>query len=104
MSYYVKNDIFAEQLVSIKNTGKVLALRLFIWIMGALLAVGLVLLGIFKNSLSFISLILAVAALYGAYYLNTRFEQEFEYSNTNGEVDIDRIINKQSRQRMAQFK
>ena len=50
MSYYVKNDIFAEQLVSIKSTGKVLALRLFIWIMGALLAVGLVLLGIFKNS------------------------------------------------------
>lgn len=103
MSYYVKNDIFAEQLVTIKHGAKMTALRILLWVIGILIAIGLVALGILKSSLSFISMILAVAVLYGTYYLNSRFEQEFEYSNTNGEIDIDRIINKQSRQRMAQF-
>lgn len=97
-------DTFIEQLVVIKSTAKTNALKIAIWCGALLLSAGLVILGAMYEALTFFALLVVAAVFYVAYVLTVRFNQEFEYINTNGEIDIDRIINKKDRQRMATFK
>ena len=46
-------------------------------------------------------LIIAVLAIFGAWWLITSQNNEFEYSVTNGDIDIDRIIAKRKRKRLV---
>ena len=48
-------------------------------------------------------ILLIAAAGYGAYWLITSRNLEFEYSVTNGDLTIDRIINRQRRKRVISF-
>lgn len=50
--------------------------------------------------LSMLSPLIIVGACYGAYYLITAQNLEYEYIMTNGEIDIDKIINRRKRKRM----
>ena len=87
-------DVFFEQIIPIKKTGKTVALFLGIWVLAALLsALVFVLLGSF-------SLIFIFGIGYGTYILSSKLNVEYEYIITNGILDIDKITNKSSRKRM----
>lgn len=90
-------DVFVEQIVAIKKTGKD-----FIAYAGiVLLALILMLIGyIFLTS---IFIAIAAAVIFGAYKLFLRFNIEYEYIVTNGALDMDKIIAKSSRKRMISF-
>ena len=96
-------DTFVEQLVTIELTPKTKAVKAAIWVVAALLAVGLIVLTVFKPNIAFFLLIAAAALFFGAYYMCAQLNVEYEYIITNGEIDIDRIVNKRTRQRMANF-
>ena len=90
-------DTYCEQLIRIKKGAKFYLGILGIWLTFALIAV---LAFIFLN---FISPIIIVAALYGAYYVSGFLSVEYEYIVTNGIFDIDIIYAKRSRKRVASF-
>jgi hypothetical protein len=50
-----------------------------------------------------LSFLLTIGIIVGAYYLMTMRNLEFEYAITNGDVSVDKIINKKSRKRLVLF-
>ncbi len=96
-------DIFVEQLVVIKQDAKKIACKVLLLLVSTMLAIGLVLLGIFFPSFSFILFLAAAGSLFGGYWFCGQLNCEYEYIVTNGEIDIDRITNKKKRTRMANF-
>lgn len=87
-------DVFFEQIIPIRKTGKTIALFLGIWVLAALLsALVFLILGSF-------SLIFIFGIGYGAFVLSSKLNVEYEYIITNGILDIDKITNKSSRKRM----
>ncbi len=90
-------DTFVEQIVAKKKDGKELAFiigTVFAALMVALLAFAFV--GVFS-----IVLIVWIAVGYGAWWVITSQNIEFEYSVTNGDVDIDRIVARRKRNRIV---
>ena len=87
-------DIFYEQLVKKQPTGKDRLIKIAL-ILGVivLFIAGTLFLQIFGWALT-------VGAGFGAYILFGRLKKEYEYSFTNGELDIDVIYNKSSRKRV----
>lgn len=87
-------DIFYEQLVKKQSTGKDRLIRIAA-ILGVIVIfiVGTVIIPV-------IGWALTVAAGFGTYILFGRLKKEYEYSFTNGELDIDVIYNKSSRKRV----
>lgn len=88
-------DTFFEQLITIKKTPKDFALLTLIW-----LAVFIIVFLLFTILFSSFSLLLACGIIYGGYWLSSKLNVEFEYIITNGTLDIDKIINKNSRKRI----
>ena len=86
-------DTFNEQIVKKKKTAGEYAI-IVATVLGLLVLVVLML---------FIPLlmILVAAAGFGAYYLITAQSKEFEYSVTNGDIDIDTIIGRRKRKRIV---
>lgn len=90
-------DSFIEKIVERKKTAK-----------DTLISVGIVFLAIFLivfviPMVPYVNqmwLIFAAAVIYGAFYLLKSRNLEFEYSVTNGEIDIDKIIAKSRRKRI----
>ncbi|MCI1964562.1 MAG: hypothetical protein LKJ17_00270 [Oscillospiraceae bacterium] len=87
-------DIFIEQLIK-KKPGP----------LDYLICIGIIIAGVFLVFLSVLFLLpLAILVLagvcYGAYYLIRSRSLEFEYSVTNGDITIDKIIAKQKRKRV----
>lgn len=99
----IQTDVFAEQLVKIEITGKIKTMVITIWVCCLLLAAGLIAYSFISPALSAIYIALAIASVAFAYFMTSKANAEFEYINTNGEIDIDRIINKKKRQTMATF-
>lgn len=97
------SDTFIEQLVVIESTGKIKTIKISVWIVCTLLALGLVAFSILNPNFAFILLIIAAACFFVAYYLCGQLNIEYEYIITNRDVDIDRIVNKKKRIRMASF-
>ncbi len=93
-------DTFFEQIVSIKKTGKKIAAFFAIWFLALLLCGMVILLSGILGGLMFL---LIAGILYGAYKLSGTLNVEYEYIITNGTLDIDKIVNKQSRQRILSF-
>ena len=87
-------DIFKEQLVKRKATPKDKILK-FLLVMGATLIffIAMIFLGSF-------GVIIGAIGGFAAYVINGRLNKEFEYSFTNGELDIDVIYNRSSRKRV----
>ena len=93
-------DIFHEQLVKIKPTATVIASKIIIWTMAGIIS-AISLYAALK--LTPILLFVAAGVLYFAHKSTASFNIEFEYSVTNGVIDIDKIINKSSRKRLYSF-
>ncbi len=102
--YEIKYDTFSECLVKPNPNKKTKALLTLIWVAFSLLALGLIFVSIKEQTLGIIFVPLAIFCIYLAYHLTSKLNAEFEYINTNGEIDIDRIINGKKRQTMANFK
>ncbi len=92
-------DVFFEQIIGIKKTGKTILAFSGIWALAALLILFL----FFTNLLGGLTLILCFGIGYGAYWLSSKLNVEFEYIITNGTMDIDKITNKSSRKRILSF-
>ena len=92
-------DTFFEQIVSIKKSGKIIAIFLSVWIFAVAVCLLLILSGIVGP----ITPILVIAIGYGAWWLTAKLNIEYEYIVTNGTMDVDKIINKASRQRVSSF-
>lgn len=90
-------DTFFEQIVRIKKSGSTLALVLFIWFLAISVSVFL----FFFPLLGALSAIVIIGILYGAWWLTTKFNVEYEYIVTNDDMDVDKIINKSARKRLA---
>ena len=97
------SDTFIEQLVIIKNSTKIKAVKIAIWTVSSLLSLGFIGFAVLYRILAFILLLLAALVLFLSYHLCGQLNNEFEYIMTNRDIDIDRIVNKKKRIRMASF-
>ncbi len=94
----INMDYYSETAVKYKLTAKDY-LKI-----GGIVAIGLVIaLLSFMFGAQFFVLLIA-ADIYGMYYFISRFNCEYEYLVTNGELDADKIIAKSRRKRLANVK
>ena len=92
-------DVFIEYMVKKQNTAKDIVLKL-LCVLGAvvLLAVALFAiplaaqLGQIGQLITMIAPLIGVGGVFGAWYLITSMNVEYEYILTNGEMDVDKII------------
>lgn len=97
-------DNFAEQLVKRSEPSADKAKRLILIIVGVFFTVviaGLAVLQLTKPIFAMLGLILAVAAGYGTYFAVQGSYVEYEYTFTNGELDVDKIVAKKKRTAMV---
>ncbi len=93
-------DNFAEQLVKRNETKSDKTRRIATIITGSLFTLCIVLfafLQIGQPLLALMGFVLAVAAGYGTYFLVQGSYVEYEYTFTNGELDVDKIIARKKR-------
>ncbi|MFA9380993.1 MAG: hypothetical protein ACERKO_08030 [Acetanaerobacterium sp.] len=93
-------DVFIEYLVKRKSTIQTALLKMGIVVLGLVVIIFLFLVSPQLGEFSILAIAGAVGAGYGAWYLLTGFNVEFEYSLTNGEIDIDKIIAQRKRKRL----
>ncbi len=91
------DDSFHEMIVKGKQT-QYAALQMIGLVVASLVL--LVLLFIFSSVLGMLMPLLVVGVGYGLFYLLRGFNREFEYTITNGEIDIDMIVAQRKRKRV----
>lgn len=98
-------DNFKEQLVKKTPSGKDKVSKIMVLLMGFSLGalVVFITLGFFQSFVP-IGFLIGLGILYGAFLLSLRFDVEYEYIFTNGEIDIDKIIAQRSRKRLVTVK
>lgn len=87
-------DVFKEQLIKRKTTTTDRLIK-FAAVFGVVL--------IFLFSMLLVPMlapVITIAAAFGVYVLTGKLNKEYEYTFTNGELDIDVIYNKSSRKRV----
>jgi hypothetical protein len=96
-------DNFAEYLVKREMNTADKFKRAMIYVGGTIITLALAVFSFFNMGtiLSMVGLILAAAAGYGTYFLGQNTYVEYEYTFTNGELDIDKIIGKKKRQSLV---
>lgn len=87
-------DNFYEQLVATHKTGIYKLMNVCVYFFGVIAIIFLALIPVFIVSLS-----IAVACYFGKKKLYT----EYEYAFTNGEIDIDKIVEMKKRKRVLSF-
>lgn len=94
-------DIFVEQLVKRKKSGADYA-RVVLSVIAALILVFVMIIGnISIPFFGFFIFIVCAGLIYLLYIFVTRINLEYEYAFTNGDLDVDKIINIRSRKRLA---
>ena len=88
-------DTFFEQITAIRESGKEISLIISIWLAALLLSAAAFLF------LGTLGLIIIFGIGYGAWWLSSKFNVEYEYIVTNDTLDIDKITNKSSRKRVS---
>ncbi len=88
-------DIFAEQIIVRKKTGGQVACAVLIMALTSVLMVLSFLL------LRTLALIIIVPLGYGMWWLLSGMNVEYEYSITNNDIDIDRIVARRKRERVV---
>lgn len=96
-------DIFIEQLVTKKSDTTDILKKVGLAVLTVILSLVLFFVSSYFG-LGSIGLILIIGVIYGAFYLITGMNVEYEYIVTNGEIDIDKIIAKRRRKRLITFK
>lgn len=96
-------DNFAEQLVKKNETASDKTRRIMVIIVGILFTLALIGLSVLQLGnpiMSLLGLVLAAVAGYGTYHFVQNTYVEYEYTFTNGELDVDKIIAKKKRREM----
>lgn len=96
-------DTFIEQLVTKAAGKKETAFKILIGTAAVILAVGIFIL-LMMYGFTPVGIVLAAGIFYGAYYIISEQEIEYEYILTNGDLDIDKIIAKKKRKRLLTIK
>lgn len=91
------SDLYLEELIKKKRTVKDNALRAFLMGLTAVLVVLSLL------TLSMVMILPAIVICVADIFLFPRFSVEWEYQYVNGELDVDRILNRAKRKRMASY-
>ena len=91
-------DTYKEQIVKIKRTGSSFMLSTLVWFLA--LSITAVLIMFIPR----LAVLIAALLFYGAIYVNQRFNIEYEYILTNGELDVDKILAQRSRSRLFTLK
>ncbi len=86
-------DVFFEQLISLRKTGGDWAKVCGIWTLAILLAAAIFLF----LPIPLFSLLAIAGIFFGAYKWTQRFSIEYEYSVTNGTMDVTKIYARSSR-------
>jgi len=87
-------DNFYEQLAGTYKTRMYTLLNICVYIFGVIAAISMVTIPIFV-----LSLLIALACYFG----KKKLYVEYEYTFTNGEIDIDKIVEKKKRKRVINF-
>ncbi len=98
-------DNFAEHLVKKELTGSDKAKRAVIIVGGIAMTVALALSAVLmlgQGLIPFVGLVLAAVTGYGTYYIVSNMYVEYEYTFTNGELEVDKIIAKKKRKSMLE--
>lgn len=94
-------DVFVEQIVKKRSTTKDIAVIAGIILAALILCFAFaIILPMFVPALGAISLFLVAGTIFGAYWLITSMDLEFEYASTNGDLTIDKIIHRRKRKRI----
>lgn len=101
------NDTYMEYILKKKKNGAEVLLTATI-IFGAILLTAILFVLMIATArygqiTSTIGLLLAIGVWYGARYLINKQNVEYEYILTNSEIDMDKIMSKKSRKRLASF-
>lgn len=99
----MKMDNFTEQLVKKQETSADKTRRIMLVVTGIFLTILLVLLSFIQLDhpiLAFLGMVLAAASGYGTYFIVQGTYVEYEYTFTNGELEIAKIIAKKKRQEL----
>lgn len=98
-------DTFVEYMVKKRYSGKdnILIASLILVSILLIYICLFILPGIFGTSFTSYSLLVIFAVIYGTYFVISRKNIEYEYTFTNGDVSIDKILNKKSRKRLTSF-
>lgn len=91
------SDLYLEEMIKKQRTSKDNILRIGLMVLTALV----VLLALM--SWNMVIIVLGIAICVADIFLFPRFSVEWEYQYVNGELDVDRILNKQRRKRMASY-
>ena len=89
-------DVFVEQIIAKRKEPKEMGLVFLIVLAVPVLSVGSMFVPLLQN----FSLFIFPAACFGAWWLITGMNTEFEYSVTNGDLTVDKIIAKRRRKRL----
>ncbi len=92
-------DSFVEQLVRKKKGGREIGILVALWL-AAVVLVAVLALFLVQFLGIMLALVLAVLACWGAWWLSGTQNIEFEYSVTNGELDVDQIVAQRKRKRL----
>lgn len=94
-------DNFAEQLVVKHQSSSDRMKKMAVFVIGCLMTILLAVVAVLTlgsgTLISMIALILAAATGFGTYYFMQESYVEYEYTFTNGELDIDKIVAKKKR-------
>lgn len=91
-------DTFKEQIVKIRRTRSSFYLSALVWFLA--MALTTVLLMIIPT----LAVLIAFLLFYGSMNITQRFNIEYEYILTNGELDVDKIVAQRSRTRLFTIK
>ena len=94
-------DVFIEYMVKKQGTLGELLLKILYAVLAIAILAAAILFGGLLGPFSMIATLLGLGAVYGAYYLITSMNVEYEYILTNGEMDVDKIIAKRRRKRIT---
>ena len=95
-------DVFIEQIIKRKITGKDKLIMLLLLLAAAVLSfLAITLLPAVAPMLSTISIFVVAGLFYGAWRIITNYYVEFEYAITNGDITVDKIIYRRKRKRVV---
>lgn len=89
-------DVYIEKIIKRNPTGKTILYKFLIYFAAAII----IAFGLFFPYLRFLAAAVVVAAGWGAWRVAGMLNLEYEYTLTNGELDVDKIINRRSRKRV----
>ena len=92
-------DIFVEYIVKRKK-GKKEYVKIAAIVVAAIVLAMLTPMLMLVPVVGSLSVLCTAAVIFGAYYLITSLNVEYEYILTNGELDVDTIINRRNRKRL----